>query len=136
MTNPSLALAECLRAIVESPTCRLAYEDTEPLGQDDLRPLRLQLELLKPERILRKQGVYSNVVVFGSARVTDEVAARARLAALEHGGAAVVDFEYLVDEGYIAPMDVDLFTCIDDAEEIIAALEHFYAGRMPEGVSP
>lgn len=29
-----------------------------------------------------------------------------------------------------------LFACIVDAEEIIAALEHFYAGRMPEGVSP
>lgn len=88
MTNPSRALAERLRAIVESPTYRLAYEDTELLGQDDLRPLRLQLELLKPERILRQQGVYSTVVVFGSARVTDPVAAGARLAALEHGGVA------------------------------------------------
>ena len=64
--KPSPIPAERLRAILESPTYRLAYEDTELLNQDDLRPLRLQLELLKPERSLREQGVHSTVVVFGS----------------------------------------------------------------------
>ena len=74
---------ERLRVILDSPTYRLAYEDIDLLGQDDLRPLRLQLELLKPERVLREQGVQSTVVVFGSARVSDAVTARARLAMLE-----------------------------------------------------
>lgn len=46
-----------------------------------------------------------------------------------------IDFDYLVDQGYVAPTDVDLFTCVDEAEEIVAALERFYAGRMPEGAS-
>jgi len=72
-----------LRAIRESPTYRLAYEDIELLGQDELRPLRLQLELLKPERILHEQGIHSTVVVFGSARVSDADTAAARLGALE-----------------------------------------------------
>jgi predicted Rossmann-fold nucleotide-binding protein len=45
------------------------------------------------------------------------------------------DFEYLVAEGYVAPADLDLFICVDEAEEIIAAQERFYAGRMPEGAS-
>lgn len=75
--------AERLRAIIDSPAYRLAYEDVELLGQDDLRPLRLQLELLKPERVLREQGVHSTVVVFGSARVHDAATARDRLAVLE-----------------------------------------------------
>ena len=48
----------------------------------------------------------------------------------------VVDFDHLVDEGHIAPADVDLFSCVDEAEEIVAALERFYAGRMPEGAAP
>lgn len=74
---------ERLRAILASPTYRLAYEDIDLLSQDDLRPLRLQLELLKPERVLREQGVHSTVVVFGSARVSDAVTARDRLAVLE-----------------------------------------------------
>ncbi len=80
-TTPSYQ--ERLRAIIESPTYRLAYEDMDLLSEDDLRPLRLQLELLKPERILRQQDVHSTVVVFGSARVLDAATARKRLAALE-----------------------------------------------------
>lgn len=81
--TPPAAPDERLRAILDSSTYRLAYEDIAFLGQDDLRPLRLQLELLKPERILREQGVQSTVVVFGSARVSDAVTARNRLAVLE-----------------------------------------------------
>lgn len=76
-------IAERLQTILESPSYRLAFEDLELLGIDDLRPLRLQLELLKPERILREQGVQSTVVVFGSARVSDADTAHAQLAALE-----------------------------------------------------
>lgn len=76
------------RTIVESPSYRLAYEDADLLAQGELRPLRLQLELLKPERILHEQGVHSTVVVFGSARVTDEDAARIRLAGLQQRATA------------------------------------------------
>lgn len=56
-------------AILEGPAYRLAHEDREFLGDADLRPLRLQMELLKPERELRRQGIRSTVVVFGSARI-------------------------------------------------------------------
>src|SRR3546814_14700096 len=33
-----------------------------------------------------------------------------------------VDFDYLVGEGYIEPRDSVLFTCVDEAEEVVAAL--------------
>ncbi|MDP1901021.1 MAG: TIGR00730 family Rossman fold protein [Rubrivivax sp.] len=72
-----------LRAIEDSPSYRLAHEDTELLASDDLRPLRLQLEMLKPERQLRRHKVQSTVVVFGSARLVPPAQARAQLAALE-----------------------------------------------------
>ena len=81
--TPSADPDERLRAILDSPTYRLAYEDIDLLGQEELRPLRLQLELLKPERILHEQGIHSTVVVFGSARVSDAETATARLDALE-----------------------------------------------------
>ena len=58
-------------------------EDIEFLASDDLRPLRLQLEMLKPERQLRRHKVRSTVVVFGSARLVPEPQARAQLAVLE-----------------------------------------------------
>jgi len=61
----------------ESAAYRLASEDLEFLSMDDLRPLRLQLELLKPEWYLRQEEVRSTIVVFGSARIlSPEVAAR------------------------------------------------------------
>ncbi|HAY09747.1 MAG TPA: 3-isopropylmalate dehydrogenase [Thauera sp.] len=47
---------------------RMAFTDTEFLLRDELRPVRLQLELLKAELIQQEQGVESSVVVFGSAR--------------------------------------------------------------------
>ena len=81
--TPSANSDERLRAILDSPTYRLAYEDIDLLGQEELRPLRLQLELLKPERILHEQGIHSTVVVFGSARVSDAETAAARRDALE-----------------------------------------------------
>jgi hypothetical protein len=40
-----------LQAILNSPTYRLAEADTDFLARPELRPVRLQLELLKPEMI-------------------------------------------------------------------------------------
>lgn len=57
------------QAIRDGAAYRLAQEDIEFLAQDNVRPLRLQLELLKPEHELRAQGIGSTVVVFGSARI-------------------------------------------------------------------
>ena len=65
--------------IRHNPSYRLAYDDAELLADDDLRPLRLQLELIKPERALRKHAIRSTVVVFGSARILSPDAAQNRL---------------------------------------------------------
>lgn len=75
--------AGLLQKILQSSSYRLAQEDTEFLASEDLRPVRLQLELLKPERYLRQHNVRSTIVVFGSARLLPPDRAEARLAALE-----------------------------------------------------
>jgi uncharacterized protein (TIGR00730 family) len=75
--------ATLLQAINASPSYRLAYEDADFLTSDDLRPVRLQLELLKPERYLRQHHIHSTIVVFGSARLLPPAQARAQLDALE-----------------------------------------------------
>ena len=279
-------LVQRLQEILESPTYRLANEDAELLGRGEMRPVRLQLELAKPEQALRDEGIGSTVVVFGSARVADAETAEAWLAALGRGNdedpgnpavgralrlarrrvaqahhyeqarrfaqlislrfqqqerkdfvvvtgggpgimeaanrgayevgarsiglnitlpheqgpnpwispelafrfryfamrkmhflmharglvafpggygtldelfevltlvqtgkispipvvlvgrefwSRAVNFDYLVDEGYIEPKDSALFTCVDDAEEVVAALERFYGGKYPAG---
>ena len=52
-----------------SEVYRLAYDDLDFLLRDELRPVRLQLELLKPEMIMQEAGVESTVVMFGGARI-------------------------------------------------------------------
>ncbi|PZU07201.1 TIGR00730 family Rossman fold protein [Sphingomonas sp.] len=51
------------------PAYRLAYADSEFLLRDDLRPVRFQLELLKPELLLEEAGIGSTFVFYGSARI-------------------------------------------------------------------
>ena len=58
-------------AQTRAPAYRLAYDDAEFLCSDDLRPIRLQLELLKPELMMDEQGIKSTIVLFGGARIPD-----------------------------------------------------------------
>ena len=62
---------------------RKAYLDPEFLTRDELRPMRLQLELLKPEMTLAEYGVKSTVVVFGSARIWDKEQSEGRVAEMK-----------------------------------------------------
>ncbi|MEK9172451.1 MAG: TIGR00730 family Rossman fold protein, partial [Nitrospirota bacterium] len=66
-----------------SPSYRRADEDLEFLSRDELRAIRLQLELLKPELAQIQEGIHSTIVVFGSARLVEPAEARARLAHAE-----------------------------------------------------
>ena len=50
---------------------KLAFEDTEFMRRERLRPVRLQLELLKPELMMQDAGITSTVVLFGGARIPD-----------------------------------------------------------------
>ncbi|MBC7133128.1 MAG: TIGR00730 family Rossman fold protein [Roseovarius sp.] len=54
-----------------APAYRLAFADPDFLCRDELRPVRLQLELLKPEMILNERGIKSTVVLFGGARIPE-----------------------------------------------------------------
>ncbi|WP_173978151.1 LOG family protein [Magnetospirillum sp. UT-4] len=66
-----------------SPAFKLAFEDTDFLLRPDLRAVRLQLELLKPELMQQEQGIRSTIAMFGSARIADPDTAQAALAGAE-----------------------------------------------------
>ncbi|WP_370177665.1 LOG family protein [Alteriqipengyuania sp.] len=51
------------------PAYKLAFRDEDFLLQPELRPVRFQLELLKPEMLLDQAGVGSTLVMYGSARI-------------------------------------------------------------------
>ncbi len=61
-----------------SASYRLAFSDFDFLLREELRPVRLQLELLKPELIQRDLGVESTIVVYGSARIPSPEQAKKR----------------------------------------------------------
>jgi len=54
-----------------SAAYRLAFQDTDFLLRDDLRPVRFQLELLKPELLLEEAKIESTLVIYGSARIPE-----------------------------------------------------------------
>ena len=93
-----------LKKIRESHAYLKAYEDMDFMGRKDLRSVRLQLELLKPELILREHKIRSTIVVFGSARILSPEDARRRLRSAQ---------EDLAER----PRDVELKRRVVDAEK-------------------
>ncbi|WP_462323117.1 LOG family protein [Halochromatium sp.] len=79
----------------QSPSYRIAYADAEFLLRDELRGVRLQLELMKPELVQRDLGVCSTVVIFGSTRIPEPAAAQAALAEAERAAAQAPDDDEL-----------------------------------------
>jgi uncharacterized protein (TIGR00730 family) len=59
-----------------SPSYALSFLDTDFMMRDELRPVRLQLELLKPEIIQTELNIESTVVIYGSARFKDSKTAK------------------------------------------------------------
>jgi uncharacterized protein (TIGR00730 family) len=65
----------------QSKSYTLAFQDTEFLLREELRPVRFQLELLKTEMLLEEAGIASTLVIYGSARIPEPEKADALLAA-------------------------------------------------------
>jgi uncharacterized protein (TIGR00730 family) len=55
----------------EDPAYRLAFQDMDFLLREDLRPVRFQLELLKPELMMNEANIGSTFVMYGSARIPE-----------------------------------------------------------------
>jgi uncharacterized protein (TIGR00730 family) len=89
----------------EDPSYRLAFQDMDFLLREDLRPVRFQLELLKPQLILDEADIASTFVMYGSARIPEPAKAKAMLE-LAQGEEAIRIAERLVakskyyDEAY------------------------------------
>jgi len=107
---------ERLRRILESPSYVRAYEDVDFLMRHDLRSVRLELELLKPELILRQHRIRSTIVVFGGTRIIEEKLARRRVEALE---------ERLRDEGAKPELERELAV----ARRILAKSRYYEEAR-------
>ena len=72
-----------LDAILRSPTYRIAHEDQDLLNSNDMRGVRMLLEITKPDLHLETAGIESTIIVFGGARIVDKDTAAAKLAQAE-----------------------------------------------------
>ncbi len=75
---------ENLKEILRSPNYRVAYKDVEFLDSQRLRPVRMELELMKPELALQDNKIRSTIVVFGSTQIVAPEAANERLTAAKN----------------------------------------------------
>ncbi len=77
-----------VQAILKSPAHVLAERDLDLLARRELRPVRLQLELLKPELAFHERNITSTIVVFGSTQIGERGALEKRLEAAQGALAA------------------------------------------------
>ena len=99
-----------------SPSYRLAYTDKDFLLRDELRPVRLQLELLKPELLQQENGIHSTIVIFGSTRIPDAKTATERLHKAEKRAMA-------------SPSDPGLARKVEIARRILAKAHYYEEAR-------
>lgn len=79
--------------ILKSPSYRRADHDLEFLDRPELRPVRMQLELLKPELAMQEHGVRSTIILFGGTRIVEAAEAERRLNEARAAFAAAADDE-------------------------------------------
>jgi uncharacterized protein (TIGR00730 family) len=108
--NP--AAHERIELLKTSPTFALAFEDDEFLHRSELRPNRMELELMKATLVQDEQNIHSTIVLFGSARIPEPAEAARRLEAARAAAAE-------------APEDMEARRALA-ATERIAAKSHFY----------
>jgi hypothetical protein len=109
-------LTQNLQAILKSPSYRLPEKDLEFLAGPGLRPVRMQLELLKPETLLAEHHIRSTIVLFGGTQIIAESEARQRLELARTAAAA-------------APDDAILQRRAERAEKLLAKAPYYEAAR-------
>jgi uncharacterized protein (TIGR00730 family) len=95
-----------VQTLLDAPSYRRADKDVDFLERDEAHGLRLHLDYLKPELLLKEQGIRYTVVVFGSTRIAEPATARRRVAKLE-------------DECQAHPQDRRLRHKLDTARRIL-----------------
>lgn len=75
---------ELIEILKRSPAYRIAYYDNEFMAEEFNRPVRLQLELLKPEMRLSEEKIDSTIVTFGSTRILEPEQAQAKVKDIEN----------------------------------------------------
>ncbi|NOT24380.1 MAG: TIGR00730 family Rossman fold protein [Nitrospiraceae bacterium] len=115
MTSPSGP--NSINPAEESSSYIPADHDLEFLQREELRPLRIGMELLKPELIQREEGVQSTIVVFGSARLHEPQVAQVALREAEEEATRAPSDPTILQKVAIARRQLALSKYYDVARE-------------------
>ena len=72
-----------LNLIINSDTYKLAYEDIGLLKKNEMRGVRMLLEITKPDLILEENKILSTIIIFGGASITEESNTKKRIENIE-----------------------------------------------------
>ena len=72
-----------LNLIINSDTYKLAHEDIGLLSRNEMRGVRMLLEITKPDLILEENKILSTIIIFGGASITEESNIKKRLKNIE-----------------------------------------------------
>ncbi len=71
------------QAIIDNPNYIPADHDSSFLRKDEVRGVRLEVDYLKPELLMREHGIEHTIVVFGSTRIIEDSEAERKVENLE-----------------------------------------------------
>ncbi len=97
-----------------------AYEDVRLLKHDIMRPIRMELEVLKPELYLKYFNINETIICFGSARIREEKIAKKQLAEAEKELAKHPKSKNLQNQVKIAKGRLSLSKYYDEARKFAA----------------
>ena len=72
-----------LNLIINSDTYKLAQEDIALLSRNEMRGVRMLLEITKPDLILEENKILSTIIIFGGASITEESNTKKRIENIE-----------------------------------------------------
>jgi hypothetical protein len=105
-----------VQTILNSPSYRPADTDTDFIAEDGLRGVRLQIDYLKPELLLREHEIEHTIVVFGSTRLCEPATALRKVQVLRASMSAEAN-------------DSDLARKLGVAERILAKSRYYEVAR-------
>ena len=70
--TPKIKNFKNLNLIINSDTYKLAHEDIDLLSRNEMRGVRMLLEITKPDLILEENKILSTIIIFGGASIAEE----------------------------------------------------------------
>ena len=80
-----------LNLIINSDTYKLAHEDIGLLNRNEMRGVRMLLEITKPDLILEENKILSTIIIFGGASIAEESKTKEKIAGLQDSQAEVFE---------------------------------------------